>query len=70
VLAWLHVSGAAVRAALRGIAHHTGLPVVVVAAIVLVASWRILRHGLSLAVEVAVAVALLLAATHLGWIRW
>lgn len=70
VLAWLQVSGAAVRATLRAIAHHTGLPIVVVAAIVLVVSWRVLKHGFALAVEVVVAVALLSAAAHLGWIRW
>lgn len=54
----------------RAVAHHTGLPIVLVTAILLVASWRVLRHGFGLAVEVAVAVSLLLVATQLGWIRW
>jgi len=70
ILAWLHVSSDAVRTTLRAIAHHTGLPVVFVAAIGLALSWRVLRRGVGLMVEVAVTLALLLFATHLGWIRW
>jgi hypothetical protein len=63
-------TGGSLRALLRLAAHHTGLPVVVVAAIALVFSWRVLRRGARFALEVAVAVALLTAATRLGWIRW
>lgn len=70
LLDWLHVSGDAVRSTLRGIAHHTGLPVAIVAAIVLVVSWHVLRKGYRLILEVAITLALLLVATHFGWIRW
>lgn len=70
MLGWLKDSGEAVRAILRGVAHHTGLPIVLVAAILLVASWGVIRHRFALAVKVALAVSLLLVATQLGWIRW
>jgi hypothetical protein len=58
------------RAALRWGAHHTGLPVILVAAIGVVLSWRILKRTLRLSVEVVIAVALLVAATRLGWLTW
>jgi hypothetical protein len=57
-------------ATLRWGAEHTGLPVVLVAAIALVVSWRIFRRSLRFVVEVTIAVALLLVATHIGWIHW
>jgi hypothetical protein len=41
-----------------------------VGAIALVLSWRLVKRTFRLAVEVAVAVALLIAATRLGWVRW
>lgn len=56
--------------ALRWGAQHSGLPLIVVAAIALVVSWRIFRRSLRFAVEVVIAVALLLVATRIGWIRW
>jgi hypothetical protein len=58
------------KAALRWGAGHTGLPVVVFAAIAIVVSWHFFRRTLRLAVEVVIAVAALLAATRLGWIAW
>ncbi|HTB79147.1 MAG TPA: hypothetical protein VK762_38150 [Polyangiaceae bacterium] len=74
VARWAPRFGAAVagglRAALRWGAHHTGLPVIVVAAVALVLSWRLLRRTLRLSVEVVVAVALLVVATRLGWLTW
>jgi hypothetical protein len=63
-------ASAGLRAALRWGSEHTGLPVIVVAAIALVVSWRIFRRSLRFAVEVTIAVALLLVATRIGWIRW
>jgi hypothetical protein len=59
-----------VRAALRWGSHHTGLPIIVVAAILLVLSWRILKRTLRLTVEVVIALALLVVATRLGWLTW
>jgi hypothetical protein len=70
LVSWVPGLGYGLRAALRWGAHHTGLPVVLFAAIVLVASWHAFRRSLRLAVEVALAVAALLAATRLGWIAW
>jgi hypothetical protein len=58
------------RDGLRWASEHTGLPVVVVAAIALVASWRIVRQTLRFALQVALAAALLLGATKLGLLRW
>ena len=61
---------AGLRSALRWGAHHTGLPVMLVAAILLVASGHIVKRTLRFGVEVAVALGLLFAATRLGWIAW
>jgi hypothetical protein len=59
-----------VRTVLRWGAHHTGLPVVLVAALTLVLSWRILKRTLRLVVEVVIALALLVVATRMGWLTW
>jgi hypothetical protein len=71
---WVLSSAAALgqwlRAALQWGARHTGLPVVLFAAIALVASWHLFRRTLRFAIEVALAVAALLVATRLGWIAW
>jgi hypothetical protein len=69
-LAWVPAVGGGLRAFLRAASHHTGLPVVVVGAVALVLSWRLLKRTFRLAVEVAVAVVLLVAATRLGWLKW
>jgi hypothetical protein len=69
-LAWSSAGGNTIRAALRSVSHHTGLPVILVAAIVVVVSWRLLRRGIRLAVELALAFGFLAIASHLGWIRW
>jgi hypothetical protein len=70
LVSWVPSFGHGLRAALRWGAHHTGLPVVLFAAIVVVASWHAFRRTLRLAVEVALAVVALVAATRLGWIAW
>jgi hypothetical protein len=70
VLMWLSPLQHGVRDALRWGSQHSGLPVVVVAAIVVVVSWKLARKAARLAVEVTVATALLLVATRLGWITW
>jgi len=59
-----------VRAALRAASAHTGLPVLVIAAVALVVSWRVLKRSARFAFEVAIVAALLLAATRAGWIAW
>ncbi|MGH7272499.1 MAG: hypothetical protein ACREJ3_18885 [Polyangiaceae bacterium] len=68
--ALLHPTTGALRGLLRAMAHHTGLPVIFVTAVTLVLSWRLLKRLSGLAVEVAIAVGLLLAATRFGWLQW
>jgi hypothetical protein len=58
------------RVALRWAAHHSGLPMVLVAAIALVLSWRLIKRTFRLAVEVLIALALLVMATRMGWLTW
>jgi hypothetical protein len=70
LLPWPPALGQGMRAALRWGAGHTGLPVVVFAGIAIVLSWHLFRRTLRLAVEVVIAVAVLLVATRLGWIAW
>ncbi len=74
ILAWVvHAyrgGTASVMGALHAVSQHTGIPVVVVAALALVFSYRMIRRGARLAFEVAVVVAVLLGATSLGWIHW
>lgn len=60
----------ALRLGLRWCAAHTGVPVVLIAAVALVASWRLARRSARLTVEVALALGVLLFATRLGWLRW
>jgi hypothetical protein len=62
--------GSATRAALRWCAEHTGLPVVMVAAVSLVISLRLARRWARFAVEVALALGVLLFAARWGWVRW
>lgn len=70
LLAWGALLGDSVRAALRWASHHTGLPVILVAAIALAGSWRLFKQSLRFAIEVALAAALLLVATKLGLLSW
>jgi hypothetical protein len=58
------------RKLLRLLSTHTGIPVLLLAAVLLVVSYRAFKRSVRLLVEVAIALALLLVATHLGWIRW
>ncbi len=55
---------------LVALSHHTGVPVVLLAAVALVVSWRVMRRAGRLFVELFVALALVVAATRLGWIHW
>jgi hypothetical protein len=76
-LAWIHRLGSTLAAAARGgvrvvawSAHHSGLPAVLVAALAVVLSWRLIKRGARLALEVVIAAALLVVATRLGWLSW
>ncbi|HEX4445754.1 MAG TPA: hypothetical protein VH044_03435 [Polyangiaceae bacterium] len=64
------VATSGARTALRWAAHHSGLPMVLVAAIAVVLSWRLIKRTLRLAVEVLIALAFLVAATRMGWLTW
>ena len=59
-----------IRWAVGWLSLHTGLPALLVAAILVVVGYRILKKSARFAVEVALVAALLVAATHAGWIRW
>jgi hypothetical protein len=70
LLAYANVLGASAKQALRFVSHHTGVPVVVVAAVALVVSYRVFKRSVRLAVEVAIALTLVIVATKLGWVSW
>jgi len=70
IFAPLGSGASAVRAGLRWMAEHTGLPVVVIAAIALVTSFRIFRHTLRFVIEVAVTTAVLFIASRFGLLTW
>jgi hypothetical protein len=69
-LGWMSQAGEILRVALRWGAHHTGLPIMLVAAIALVASGHLVKRTIRFGVEVTVVLWLLFAATRLGWIVW
>jgi len=70
---WLALESTVVvacRHALRQASRHTGVPAVVIAAVIIVLSRRIVRVAVRLAIEVALVVFALVAATMLGWLSW
>lgn len=58
------------RSLVRLLSQHSGIPALVVAALLLVVGWRLLKKTARFFAEVAVVTAALFAATQLGWIRW
>lgn len=66
----LKASGAHFHAAAEWIARHTGIPAILVAALLIVLSWRLAKRMAHVAVEVAVVTALLVALTKLGALSW
>ena len=65
-----HVASAPVKTAVAYASQHTGVPAVVVAAMALVVSYRMFRRALRLAVELTLALTVVLVATKLGWIAF
>ena len=61
---------AVARHAVRFLALHTGLPALVVAAVLVVVGYRILKKSARFVAQIAVISLVLLAASELGWIRW
>lgn len=59
-----------VKMAVRWLSTHTGLPALVVGAILIVVGYRVLKKTARFAVEVALVAAFLIAATSAGWLRW
>jgi hypothetical protein len=67
---WLEAPRGSLRMLLHWASARTGLPAIVVAAVVLVTAVRVFKRSFRLAVELALAVVLLMAATRFGWIAW
>ena len=70
VLAALGSGRTALHEGLHWASRHTGLPAIVLLAVVVVASFRVFRHALRFALEVAFALTLLTLATRWGLVRW
>lgn len=66
----LAAASSAFRVGVRYSAEHTGVPAVVVASVALVASYRIFKRTLRFAVELAIAMTVVITATELGWLRF
>ena len=58
------------RGAVAWISTHTGVPTLVVAAVLLVVGYRLLQRSFRFFVEVAVVLAALVAASHFGLLRF
>ncbi len=63
-------AGWGIKHTVRWLSLHTGVPALVVAAVLVAVGWRLLKRTARFAMEIAVVAALLLAATELGWIQW
>ncbi|MBX3260841.1 MAG: hypothetical protein KIS78_09175 [Labilithrix sp.] len=61
---------AAGKAAVRWLALHTGVPALVVAAVLVCVGYRVLKKSARFALEVAAVALALLVASEMGWIRW
>ncbi|MBX3221016.1 MAG: hypothetical protein KF795_10900 [Labilithrix sp.] len=61
---------AAGEAGVRWLAAHTGVPALLVAAVLLCVGYRVLKRSARFAVEVAAVAVALAAASEMGWIRW
>jgi hypothetical protein len=61
---------ASVKALVRFLAAHTGLPALLVAAVLVTIGYRVLRRSARFLVEVALVALMLLVGTELGFLRW
>jgi hypothetical protein len=62
--------GVPLRAVVRYLSAHTGVPALVVAAILIAVGYRVLKRSARFVLEVALVALVLFAMTELGWIRW
>lgn len=70
-VAWLSaVAAPAARGAVRYLSLHSGLPALLVAALLALLGYRLLKKTARLAIELVAIAALLLVASELGWLRW
>lgn len=67
---WLYGALRIARTGVRYIVAHTGVPALVVAAVLVVVGYRILKRSARFTFEVALVAASLAAMTALGWITW
>jgi hypothetical protein len=67
---WGDRASHAIRAVIHWLSLHTGVPALVVAAVLVVIGYRVLKRSARFAVEVALVAAVLVMASQLGWIRW
>lgn len=58
------------KSIVRLLSQHSGVPALIVAAVLVVVGWRLLKKSARFFAEVALVTAALFAATQLGWIRW
>ena len=58
------------KSVIRYLAVHTGVPALLVAAVLVCVGYRLLKRSARFAVEVAAVALALVAASELGWIRW
>jgi hypothetical protein len=74
-----HAAGALARAgflmtAFRHAVHyasiHTGVPAVILASVALVAGYRLLRRTMRFAVQLTIAMTIVLTATYFGWLSF
>ncbi len=58
------------KVALRWLSLHTGVPALLLAAVLVCVGYRVMKRTLKFAVEVAAVALLLFGAWHLGFIQW
>ena len=58
------------KAAIRWLSLHSGVPALLVAAVVIAVGYRLLKRSARFFVEVAAVTLALALASHLGWLRW
>ncbi len=74
MMAWLfrfaELQAGWIRQALLWASHHTGIPAIVVAAVVIVVLYRIAKRSVRFALEVSIVLAALALLTKLGVLRF
>lgn len=58
------------RLSVRWLSSHTGVPALIVAAVLVVVGYRVLKRSARFFLEVALVAALLVAAAQAGWLRF